>query len=66
MVAVETVVEVEGMSFVIRAWPSRAADGWFWVARADDHPFVRESRRPWATAPAATEAAIRQLTRVVA
>ncbi len=66
MVAVETVVVVEEMSFVIRAWPSRVADGWCWVARGEDHPLVLESRRPWATARAATEAAVRQLTRVVA
>ena len=65
MVVVETVVVVEEMSFVVRAWPSRAADGWCWVARGEDHPFVLESRGPWATAHAATDAAIRQLTRVL-
>ncbi len=65
MQAVETVVDVEGMNFVVRAWPSRTADGWFWVARAEDHELVLESQRPWATAGSATEAAVRHLTRVL-
>ncbi len=65
MQAVETVVDVEGMSVVIRVWPSRTADGWFWVARAEDHELVLEGQHPWATAGGATEAAVRQLTRVL-
>ena len=65
MQAVETVVDVEDMSFLIRVWPSRVADGWFWVARAEDHDLRLESRRPWASARTATEAAGRHLTRVL-
>ncbi len=65
MVAVETVVVVEDMSFVIRAWSSRAADGWFWAARAEDHTFRLESQRPRASARLATEAAVSKLHRVL-
>ncbi len=65
MQAVETVVDVEDMSFLIRVWPSRVADGWFWVARAEDHELVLEGQRPWANARTATEAAVRHLVRVL-
>ncbi len=63
MEPIETGVVVAGLAFTIRAWPSRAADGWLWTAIAEDHPYRRTGQRAWCHARCATEAALIALER---
>jgi len=63
METAERAVVVEGMAFLVRAWKSHAADGWFRSIRAEDHDWAASGTRPWASAGLATEAAAARLER---
>lgn len=64
METVEAAVEVNGLVFLVRARKSAAADGWFWSAHAEDHPWAASGTRPWAGARLAAEAAVARLERL--
>jgi hypothetical protein len=65
-VDVRAVTVEAGMSFIVRAWFSHVAGGWFWNARAEDHDWAAAGGRAWATADGAHESAFRRLNETFA
>lgn len=65
MATITRTIDIDGATVELRAFVSQAADGWLWVARAEDAgvAYARSGHRAWHRADAALDEAERAVRR---